>query len=183
MNVYQKESILHYRATFQEVDQIEVIIMANEQIRIGRAQAYRNVSGTRILRYTVEIYHKGLNEHKLISAPERNMLDNKVNLQICKWNEKWEIIESKRKVLETKESNIEEASNRTKEAEEALSQIDKLLMHTLSINDTVDWESLKKNEEFQISYPPKPEKCEKSKCPLYVVRAYWSSCSVEEAIA
>ena len=50
--------------------------MSNNQIQTSQAQAYWNVSGTRILKYTVEIYHKGLNEHKLISAPEIDMLNN-----------------------------------------------------------------------------------------------------------
>jgi len=49
----------------------------NDLIQIGQAQAYYNVSGTRILKYAVEIYHKGLNEHKIISAPEFYILEKK----------------------------------------------------------------------------------------------------------
>ena len=79
--------------------------MSNNQIQIGQVQAYRNVSGTRILKYTIEIYHKGLNEHKLISAPEIDILNNKADLQTHKWTEKWEIIQSKRQINAENEAN------------------------------------------------------------------------------
>jgi len=135
--------------------------MSKDQIQIGQAQAYWNVSGTRILKYTVEMYHKGLNEHKLISAPEVDMLENKVNLQAKKWIEKWEIIESKRRIASEKEANLEEANSRTEKAIESLKQIDNLLLHTLSIDDRVDWESLKKKEKYQEKTPVKPTKPDK----------------------
>lgn len=139
--------------------------MSKDQIQIGQAQAYRNVAGTRILKYTVEMYHKGLNEHKLISAPEIDMLNNKANIQAQKWEEKWEFIESKRRVNADKEANLEEANSRTEEAIESLKQIDSLLIHTLSIDDRVDWESLKKKEKYQEKSPAKPTKKSKEYYP------------------
>jgi len=155
--------------------------MSKDQIQIGQAQSCWNVSGTRILKYAVEIYHKGLNEHKLISAPEIDMLENKANLQAQKWTEKWEIIESKRRVNAEKEANIEEANSITDEAIEALKQIDNLLIHTLSVDDRVDWESLKKKEKYpekspakptkksKIEYPPKPEKQSAEFTPVFTI--------------
>ena len=64
--------------------------MAEENIEIGKPTTHLNAAGTRVLKYSVEMYHKGLNEHKLISAPEQDILQNKVNLQANKWNQKWE---------------------------------------------------------------------------------------------
>lgn len=132
--------------------------MNNDLIQVGQAQAYHNVFGTRVLKYTVEMFHKGLNEHKLISAPELDMLQNKANLQAQKWTEKWDFIESKRKISEQKEANIEEATSKTEEAIKALKQIDNLLIHTLSIDDTVDWEALKKKGKYAEKKPAKPIK-------------------------
>jgi restriction system protein len=139
--------------------------MSKDQINIGQTQAHWNVSSTRILKYTVEIYHKGLNEHKLISAPEVDMLESKVNLQVQKWNEKWELTESKRRIAETKEANLEEANSRTKEAIELLKQIDNLLIHALSIDDRIDWESLKNKEKYPEKSPDKPTKQSKKEYP------------------
>lgn len=132
--------------------------MNNDQIRVGKAQACWNVSGTRILKYTVEIFHNGLNEHKLMSAPELDMLQNKINIQIQKWTEKWDLVETRRKISEHKEANVEEANSRTETAIEALNRIDNLLIHTLSINDEVNWENLKKKKKFSESKPTEPVK-------------------------
>jgi len=139
--------------------------MSNDEIQIGKVQAYWNVSGTRILKYTLEMYHKGLNEHKLISAPGVDILENKAKLQVQKWTEKWDIIESRRRITEKKEANLEEANARTKQATEALKQIDDLLVHTLSMDDTVDWESLKKKDEYSEESPAKPTKKDKKEYP------------------
>ena len=68
--------------------------MSKDQIQTGQAQECWNVSETRVLKYTLEMYHKGLKEHKLISAPELDILENKANLQAQKWTDKWESIES-----------------------------------------------------------------------------------------
>ena len=153
--------------------------MSNNQIQIGQVQAYRNVSGTRILKYTIEIYHKGLNEHKLISAPEIDILNNKADLQTHKWTEKWEIIQSKRQINAENEANLEEANLKTEEAKKTLEQIDSLLIHALSIDVRVDWEILKKKEKYkEVSpakpikkantvYPPKPNKQSEEYTPVY----------------
>lgn len=132
--------------------------MSDSLIEIGKAQAHYNVSYSKILKYSVEMYHKGLNEHKIISAPDVEMLENKANLQAQKWTEKWDIISTKRKNAEEKEANFEEANERTEEAIKALEEIDNLLLHTLSIDDTVNWDSLKKRSRFPEKSPVKPEK-------------------------
>ena len=90
--------------------------MSDSLIQIGQAQAHYNVSYSRILKYSVEMYHKGLNEHKIISAPDLSMLENKANLQAQKWSEKWDIISTKRKNADEREANFEEANERDEEA-------------------------------------------------------------------
>ena len=132
--------------------------MSTNQIKIGEAQAQWNVAGNRILKYTIEIYHSGLREHKIISAPDLDILENKVNLQTQSWVEKWNRIVSKRRSDAEKEANVEEASLRTEMATKAIKQIDELLVHTLSVDDRVDWESLKKKDGFPEKMPAKPEK-------------------------
>ena len=102
--------------------------MSEELIKIGQAQVHYNVAGTKILKYSVEIYHEGLKEHKLISAPDIEILQNKADLQEKKWIEKWGIIKTKHRMLENKEANLREADNRTKETQAALRQIDNSIL-------------------------------------------------------
>ncbi len=120
--------------------------MFEELIELGQAQANYNAAGTRILKYTVEMYHNGLNEHKLISAPDLDMLQNKVNLQGQKWIDKWEILESKRKAKEDKEANIDNASQRNQEAKEALNQKKKKKSRNMKINSMKQYQIGKKIE-------------------------------------
>ncbi len=141
----------------------EVII--SDLIKLGKAQAHYNTSHSRILKYSMEMYHEGLKEPKLVTAPEIDMLENKVNFQAQKWVEKWGKLESKRRITGEKEANLEEAKTRSEEARNALEQIDNLLIHTLSIDDTVDWESLKKKESFSEIKPSKPSKESYKKYP------------------
>jgi len=138
--------------------------MSDDLIQVGRIQEYYNAAGTRILKYTVEMSHHGLNEHKLISAPEVSVLKNKADLQAQKWIEKWEKVEEKREIAEAKEANLEEAKKQSLKAIKELEIIDNLLIHTLSIDDKIEWESLKRKSEFPEKaptltgkkYPPQP---------------------------
>jgi len=139
--------------------------MTNNMVQIGEPQEHWNVQGTRILKYSVEMYHKGLNEHKLISAPDIEILQNKVELQKNKWNQKWETLETKRKAQEEREANQKEAVNRTLEAQAVLKQIDDILIHTLSVDDAVEWESIKKHDKFPTPKPQKSPKKEHIKIP------------------
>src|SRR5690606_14836156 len=115
-------------------------------------------------------YDEGLKEHKLVSAPELDILQNKVDLQIEKWNEKWEKIMLRKKALEEKEASIEEANRKTKEAMNALDEIDRLLLHTLNIDDTVNWDVLKKRDTFDEEPPSKPIRKEKKEYPQKPVK-------------
>jgi restriction system protein len=122
--------------------------MDTNLIEVGKAEAHYSTHYSRILKYTVEMYHKGLREHKLLSAPEIDILQNKVNLQVEKWVEKWDKIDSKRIQNEKKEVNIEEANEQTEDAQASLQKIENLLIHTLTIDDTIDWNKLKSHKKF-----------------------------------
>jgi len=132
--------------------------MTDDLLKIGKAQASWNVAGTKILKYSVEMFHKGLNDHKVISAPDIGMLQNKANLQAQKWSDIWETLEDKRKSDEQKEASIEKATTLTEEAEKAVADIDNLLIHTLDIDDTIQWESLKRTDDFSEPIPNEPKK-------------------------
>ncbi|MCP6727521.1 MAG: restriction endonuclease [Patescibacteria group bacterium] len=147
-----------------------------EELEIGKARAYYNTAGTRILKYQLEMVHKGLNEYKVISAPELYMLENKVQIQADKWNTKWQSLLEKQRIVEQKEANIEEATERTEEAINRLHQIDNLLLYTLDIDDTIDWDTLKRHDCFpepkpamqvKVEYPKKPTEDDEEYQPVY----------------
>ena len=127
--------------------------MSEDLVKKEKEQKHWNVNHTKVLKYTVEIYHKGLNEHKNLSAPEFEMLQNKANLQQKKWAEKWSKLQLKKIQAQAKELNQEVAKTRSEEAQQELQSIDNLLLHTLNIDDTIDWDSLKSKKKFNAVHP------------------------------
>ncbi|GGG25410.1 restriction endonuclease [Paenibacillus abyssi] len=139
--------------------------MSYKHLNVSTAEAHWNATGTRILKYSLEMYHEGLKEHKIISAPELDILQNKVNLQAQKWMEKWDVIETKQRKYAQMEASISEAQMRTAEAETAVRAIENLLLHTLSVDDSVNWDSLKKKDNFSEDCPVKPQPKPKKSYP------------------
>ncbi|MFB5677357.1 restriction endonuclease [Paenibacillus terreus] len=139
--------------------------MERNRIKVGYAEEHWNTAFTRIIKYSVEMYDEGLKEHKIVSAPDLDILQNKVDLQIEKWNEKWGKVELKQRSLEEKEASIEEAARRTEEAVEAISAIHNLLLHTLAVDDTINWDVLKRSDEYCEKKPSKPSPPNKREYP------------------
>jgi len=122
----------------------------NELIEIGKPYGIYNTNG-KLSKYTVDVFHKGLKERKLISDKDSYTLQQKVKMQIEKWNYKWNIIQS-RQQLEN------EAADKTKEAQETLIQIKNILKTSLKNQMKIVWESLKIHGIFNEPKPEEPVK-------------------------
>ena len=123
------------------------------KVDLGQITQHISANGMRILKYSQEMSFPDLNEYKLITAPDQDILQQKVDAQLAKWKEKYTKIITKKLENEERENNIEEAEKQTKEAQKALKLIDDLLIHTLSIDDAVDWEQLKNHRKFDENNP------------------------------
>ncbi|WP_318503066.1 restriction endonuclease [Bacillus sp. T3] len=124
--------------------------------------------------YSIEIRHEGLHKYRMIKGNDRNVVEQKAFIQKQQWDEMWEKKqEAERKKRERENAVMEKAQKKsmaeqqTLEAQKQLEMIDNTLLHTLNIDDKVDWNSLKDRSKFSIpkpksprdpSYPPKPEK-------------------------
>jgi len=130
-------------------------VYTTDQVGYGSVDDIYNVSGTRILRSQLEIWHNGLKEHKVLSAPDRYILKHKVNDQVAKWSEKWNEVCEKKKIEDAKVANLEEANYRTAQAASSLESVENILKYSLSVNNVVCWEALKKDDAFSEPYPNK----------------------------
>lgn len=110
---------------------------------------------TQRTKYTAEVIHKGLRDYKILTSDNSYILKNKIERHIEKLEERWDKIVNKQNIVRTKEELQKESECRTQEAIINLNQINNLLLHTLEIDDTVDWETLKEKRNFKI---PSPEK-------------------------
>lgn len=120
-----------------------------------------SVQGDRILKYSVNLQHTGLNEFKTISAPDLLTIEIKIENQCEKWIEKWAKIHEKQKLQSKKEASQAEAESRTEEASELFNQIENILIYTLDIDDTIDWDTLKNKQNFNKKAPKQPKKAPK----------------------
>lgn len=119
---------------------------------------YRNeLVGIRTLRtkHIAEVTHKELKDYKVFSSEDVNILQNKVNAHIEKLELRWNNIVFKNNIVRSKQELLAEAELRTKEAIENLKNIDGILLHTIDIDDAIDWDKLKNHSPFNIENPEK----------------------------
>lgn len=122
-------------------------------IQAGELRAKYSAAGDRILRYYVDFRHLELDLHKELSAPELSILQNKVDTLMLQWDKKYEAYEKKQDAAAGKEM----AEDLALESEARRNQLKNTLRHTLTIDDTVDWEVLKNHSKFERKrYPKQP---------------------------
>lgn len=105
------------------------------------------------IRYIAEIEHKGLSTYRVLKDKDRWILENKINAQFVKWDDQYSRVFSKNAEMISRASNQSLAETLTIEAKEKISQIENLLLHTLGINDAIDWSVLKNNQDFPVPNP------------------------------
>ena len=128
-----------------------------ERYEIGQPRAVWSARGDRILRYSMDVRHKVLHLHRELSAPETFILESKVNALIANWDEKYESSRLKTIFRDGKTA----ADEATADAQRKIRELSRILSHTLTVNDAVDWESLKDTRPYDrpSAYPePKPIK-------------------------
>lgn len=114
-----------------------------------------------LLTYRIELSHPGLKKHRVIKGNEASIVRRKADLQVEDWSEKWAVAEQRGQLRERRHSQKQHheaqkaaAAERTAEAQAELEGTQKILQHTLVIDDTIDWDSLKDVAPFA---PPEPQ--------------------------
>lgn len=100
-------------------------------------------------KYIAEIIHSDLHEHKIITSYDKEVLKNKMNEYVEKLREKFSIFIQKRLITQKSET----AEERTITAKRKINQIENILIHTLSVNDAVNWNDLKDKSKYKIGNP------------------------------
>ncbi len=101
--------------------------------------------------YEVELIHRGLNEVKHLSARDMDILDGKIHNQKNSWKKKWALQIERQKKEKIKLEGIEkseQAEKKTEAAKQELSKIENILLHTLDIDDAVDWDEIKNTSAY-----------------------------------
>lgn len=114
--------------------------------------------------YQVEVRHPGLHKYRLIKGTDRYVVEQKAAAQVRTWDEMWEKKQAAEAVRETRQRAAQEkdakktlAAERTAEAQDILSGIDQTLLHTLNLNDRIEWDSLLDRKPFPKALPLEPK--------------------------
>lgn len=114
-------------------------------------------------RYIAEIQHLGLETFRVIKDLNSYILDMKVEEQFRKWDTQWAKIVEKTKLQSEKEASLNLAEERTLDAQKLQQDTDNILLFTLDIDDTIDWETLKDKKKFKVPNPKNELKNELNK--------------------
>lgn len=115
-----------------------------DNLSVGRLTAIWSARGDRVLRYQIDFRHKVLNLHKDLSAPELFILQSKVDALMASWDEKYQHHQLKTLFRSGKDA----AEDATANAALKLDQLERVLHHTLKVDDAVDWEALQDRSKF-----------------------------------
>lgn len=121
--------------------------MSDDLITIGDLEAtYRaNGSPTGV---RIEVWHNGLNEHRLIRAPDQIILRNKLAVQLEAWRTKWQKVSSERARTLDKLRSKGAADEKTREAEAALAEARGIISAALTCTTCLDFNKLKDYSDF-----------------------------------
>lgn len=112
--------------------------------------------------WQIELRHDGLNKYRLIRGTDKYVVEQKAAAQRAAWDEMWsKRVEKEGRAL-NKQSMLEEAQLKTKEAVEAIDELENILEHTLVVDDTIKWEVLMDTSTFSKL---RPHLCTTEKIP------------------
>jgi restriction system protein len=124
--------------------------------------------------YEIEVKHTGLNKYRHIRGSDKYVVEQKARMLSAQWNDEWarklekeqqirskqrlaeQNLREKERILQAKEERRLNAEQLSEEAQSAIQQLQQTLAFTLSINDEVDWDSLKDNSAYPEPKPKKP---------------------------
>lgn len=121
-------------------------------------------------RYYIEIQHDRLNKYQVIRGDNSYIVEQKARTKTAQWDEMWgrkqitekNRLEREQRTLDKKQKN-NLAAQKTQESQDTLSSLENILAHTLNIDDTVDWDTLKNHDDYPTVKPIEPKEPEEPK--------------------
>ena len=97
----------------------------------------------RLSGFQVEVWHDGLDEHRVLKDRDLGVLHNKLEVLQRRWSEKYDKLVERKDREERRQAGKDTAEELTKESQEALQASRDILRHAIRTDIRVDWESLK----------------------------------------
>lgn len=116
-----------------------------------------------VVMFMALISNSFLNRRRSLKATDLYDLECKIENQFFDWYLKENRLKDKAIKINTKEDMLQYADEQNEEYNQAFKDIDNLLLHTLNVNDAINWCTLKSKEKFPKKKPlsSTPEKLAK----------------------
>lgn len=131
------------------------------ETEIGKAEVTYSARG--IATYSLEMWHEGLNKHRIIKGAETYILEQKARIQMQEWDNRWATVSTKNLERQEKtlgkqlqEAKKQEAVDLTAAAAAEQALLAALLKATLEVDDKMNWENLKDKAPFPERQPSRP---------------------------
>jgi len=102
-----------------------------------------------------EVRHKGLNKYRMIKGIDKHAVEQKAAAQKAVWDEMWGKKQEQEKRNKKITDKKQKAINLTRDAEEAIKNLDLILLRCLDVKNIINWETLKDSSQFSESKPIK----------------------------
>jgi restriction system protein len=138
---------------------------------VGQVQARYGVRGS--VSYSVEVYHQGLQRHRVVRDPDAQVVQARAGLQAADWDAVWannaEIERMTQMADQAKWDRARwarqfhllrqkgDAAYRTAEAQQTLQSLREVLSSSLPDSKAVEWEALKDRTPFAKPEPKAPD--------------------------
>ncbi|MBI3912563.1 MAG: restriction endonuclease [Armatimonadetes bacterium] len=113
--------------------------------------------------YHIEVRHDGLHKYRVIRSSDRAVVEQLAQYQLRAWDEMWKkrlAAEEQKRQRDTaaleREAKKAIATEQTREAQSILRELDETLLRTLSVDDRIDWQTLKDYKPFPTARPSPP---------------------------
>jgi restriction system protein len=111
-----------------------------------------------------EIRHEGLHKYRVVKGQTQEIVHLRVQMQMRSWDEQWaraQAAQTKRqkqlRAAYTKETKKHLAAEQTRDAQQALDALERLLADVLEEDHMVDWSLLIDRSEYPVAKPPRPK--------------------------
>jgi restriction system protein len=103
--------------------------------------------------WQIEVRHEGLNKYRLVRGRDKYVVEQTAAALKASWDAMWE----RKLIIKDKYDKKQMSIEKTKEAQDVITDIKNTLKHTLSINDAINWDSLLDRSEYPKGKPKNPE--------------------------
>jgi restriction system protein len=125
----------------------------------AQSQVRYRVSARGNVTYEIDVWHNGLGRNRTVRGADQALVARMAQTQCADWNAAWATRQAKEAHRESLEEGKQEAAERTEEALQVQQELASILRHTLTLDDTVDFNSLKDASPFTeppAKTPPRP---------------------------